>query len=894
MAHPILNQSAEAAADLADGPRIVLVSAMKNEAPFVLEWVAYHKVIGIDQIVICANPSTDGTDDLLAALAKAGEVVHLPTAPSPGTAPQAAAVQAFEKGLGYREGDWYLWLDADEFLNVHVGDRTAAALVAAIGPAAGAMLNWRIFGANGHARFPGRFISNDFPQASERRFVANLETKPLFRHSSKVTGFAPDGISRPRVAPDAKLTAADFVGGNGKALIASEDRTIGWLAGTLTGRTNLAARKEFGWELAQINHYSVRTPEFFELKKTRGRGTVATGPKRPNARHTDGYFHRFDRNEVEDRSILHWQDAVTAEIDRLLAEPAIAHAVDRSVRAVAEHLGVAEPAALPIMQNDRKSGNVPAPARPRRVLFSAMTNEAPFLLEWIAYHKLIGFDEIVICSSPSTDGTEELLASLATHGEITHLRAIVPAGEQPRFAATTAFAQSKGFVEGDWYLWLDADEFLNVHVGDRTLDALLGHLDGKQFALINWRVFGSSGQKQFGGRFIDPAFTGASSPKFDRNLAIKSIFRHSPAILGFARYGTHRPLIARGSTLQLADVMMGNGQPPSPEGRLHGRWLRGIDTGKINQVPVEEFGWSLAQINRYIVRTPEFFALGRAQAQETEADREGEANDRHSEVFFFYHDRNEETDDSILFWRDRVTDELNRLMDLPEVLQAAETSKSLVSALLDQVEPELPLNQLIATPAATTGPFAPFELTFPDEEQEFLEKSYAEATSILEYGSGGSTILAAINGKAVVSVESDLVWASGLAKHIADLSDTARIHYVNIGPTGDWGMPLRAKSHGLFHRYALSVWDRPDFQQPDLVLIDGRFRAACLAAVMLRATRPTTVLFDDYAARRYYHGVERLARKEETIGRMARFTVTPGPIPPDLITEVVGWFADPR
>lgn len=34
-------------------------------------------------------------------------------------------------------------------------------------------------------------------------------------------------------------------------------------------------------------------------------------------------------------------------------------------------------------------------------LFSAMKNEAPFLLEWVAYHKAIGFDRIVIYSNDS-------------------------------------------------------------------------------------------------------------------------------------------------------------------------------------------------------------------------------------------------------------------------------------------------------------------------------------------------------------------------------------------------------------------------------------------------------------------------------------------------------------
>ena len=53
-------------------------------------------------------------------------------------------------------------------------------------------------------------------------------------------------------------------------------------------------------------------------------------------------------------------------------------------------------------------------------------------------------------------------------------------------------------------------------------------------------------------------------------------------------------------------------------------------------------------------------------------------------------------------------------------------------------------------------------------------------------------------------------------------------------------------------------------------------------------------LVDDYLKRRYYHGVERLAQKEEMAGRMARFTVTPGAIPPDMVTQAIGWFTDPR
>ena len=187
-----------------------------------------------------------------------------------------------------------------------------------------------------------------------------------------------------------------------------------------------------------------------------------------------------------------------------------------------------------------------------------------------------------------------------------------------------------------------------------------------------------------------------------------------------------------------------------------------------------------------------------------------------------------------------------------------------------------------------------FELTFGPEESEFLCRHYEAADTILEYGSGGSTVLAAELGRTVFSVESDKAWAERLTAHVAPLSDRVRVHWADIGRTGAWGVPMRAREYRKFPGYALSVWDRPDFVQPDLVLIDGRFRASCLVAVMLRATRPVTVLFDDYRKRSYYHGVEKLARKEEVIGRMARFTVTPGAIPPEMATQAIGWFTDPR
>jgi Glycosyl transferase family 2 len=525
--------------------------------------------------------------------------------------------------------------------------------------------------------------------------------------------------------------------------------------------------------------------------------------------------------------------------------------------------------------------------RPRKVLFSAVKNEAPFLLEWIAYHKVIGFEDIVICSNPSNDGTEELLAALADAGEIRHLQTVPAPTLGPQRVAAEAFAREVGYRDGDWYLWLDADEFLNVTTGTRTVDALIEAMGARQFAPVSWRIFGCSGNRRFPGRFIDPAFVGASDPDFPANLEQKTLFRFSKATRGFALFGINRPAILPGSGLTVADVMVGNGEDALDGLSINQRWLKGGDFGKSAWVDPEEFGWRHAQINHYAVRTPEYFALKRLRGRGIRSGAEGAANQRHTEAFFRLHDRNEAEDRTILVWQDRVTTEIARLAGQPKVAAAIAASQALVAAVLAG------LPDVLEPAPAGTG-LEPLALKMPPEESGYLRKAYAGAKVVLEYGAGGSTLLAADCGCRVFSVESDKVWAKRVSSELAPLADRVHVHHVDVGPTGEWGAPTDAKAHRRFHAYALSVWDLPDFEAPDIVLIDGRFRAACLVAVHLRARRPTTVLFDDYRRRRFYHGVEALARKEEMIGNMARFTVTPGPLPSDMITQAIGWFTDPR
>lgn len=188
------------------------------------------------------------------------------------------------------------------------------------------------------------------------------------------------------------------------------------------------------------------------------------------------------------------------------------------------------------------------------------------------------------------------------------------------------------------------------------------------------------------------------------------------------------------------------------------------------------------------------------------------------------------------------------------------------------------------------------DLTMPAPEAALLRSAYAQADVILEYGSGGSTVMAGdMAGKRVFSVESDAGWIAMMRGWFAANPPQAEVvlHHGDIGPTRSWGRPDGEAAFRSWSSYPVSVWDRGDFAHPDVVLIDGRFRAACFATVALRCTRPVTVLFDDYTGRKSYHTIERLFQPVSITGRMARFDVTPTTLPPERLQWLLGLYLKP-
>ncbi|APZ53465.1 glycosyltransferase family 2 protein [Salipiger abyssi] len=130
----------------------------------------------------------------------------------------------------------------------------------------------------------------------------------------------------------------------------------------------------------------------------------------------------------------------------------------------------------------------------RIALATCMRNEGIFLLEWLAYHVALGFEQIVIVTNDCTDESDILLDLLAEHGLVRHIRQSVPPGGSPQnrgMDIVLRLARDEGLSH---ILHIDSDEFLYVPHG---LSALLARTRDADVVPIPWRLFGDNGLSEW-------------------------------------------------------------------------------------------------------------------------------------------------------------------------------------------------------------------------------------------------------------------------------------------------------------------------------------------------------------------------------------------------------------
>ena len=263
----------------------VIVTSVKNEAPFLLEWLAHHRALGFAHFLVFSNDCADGTDTMLDRLAERGWLTHIRNDGPHPQGPQWAALKAADRHPVVAQADWLLCADVDEFVNIRVGDHTLPALMAALPPTDAIALTWRMFGNAGVVEYQDAPVSETFTRAAPATLGWPWRAqmfKTLFRNDGS---FGKLGVHRPRdPRPDRPPRWCD---GSGRDATAD-----------LAGGRLFSDYRQNNYGLVQINHYALGSMESYLVKADRGRAN------RQADRFDLGYWVERNLCEAEDRTIL--------------------------------------------------------------------------------------------------------------------------------------------------------------------------------------------------------------------------------------------------------------------------------------------------------------------------------------------------------------------------------------------------------------------------------------------------------------------------------------------------------------------------------------------------------------------------------------------------------------
>lgn len=298
----------------APGDRVTIVTAMKNEGPFILDWIAHHRACGVERFLVYTNECSDGTEGLLDALSEAGVVRRDNPYRETGGVPQHAAFRAAAEEPLVTEAGWLLTLDVDEYLNIHVGDGRVCDLLGAVETPGAISMPWRLFGNADRHRFEDRPVTEQFPLAAADYAPRPMQAwafKTLYRNDG---AFDRLGVHRPKGLSPGRAGSLVWVDGSGRPF---PERL--WQSGW---RMTLDT---WGYDLVAVNHYAVRSAESFLVKRDRGRVNHVTSEQ------GTAYWFRMNHNVMEETSIRRLDARVAAERDRLRRLPGVTEAHEAAV-----------------------------------------------------------------------------------------------------------------------------------------------------------------------------------------------------------------------------------------------------------------------------------------------------------------------------------------------------------------------------------------------------------------------------------------------------------------------------------------------------------------------------------------------------------------------------------
>ena len=305
--------------------RITAVTCVKNEGPFLLEWIAFNQLLGVTDFLFYSNDCDDATDRLLDLLQDRGIVRHLPN-PAKGRNYQMEALKDAARQEVVKTANWVWVADVDEFLNIHTGDHTIPALIDACGNPQTISVTFQFFANDGIDGFEDRPVIEQFTRSHNPDIwcaETAIEVKSLVRNDFPLHYY---GAHRPffkSSLPARKRPS--WTDGSGRKvqhrfLVAANPRRI--------RKFPAQGARDF----ATLNHYALRSLDSYLVKNDRG------DVNREHRAFDDTYWRERNDPAWKDDSILRYLPDLKkalkelksdAEIDALHQEAVALHIAKR-------------------------------------------------------------------------------------------------------------------------------------------------------------------------------------------------------------------------------------------------------------------------------------------------------------------------------------------------------------------------------------------------------------------------------------------------------------------------------------------------------------------------------------------------------------------------------------
>jgi hypothetical protein len=157
-----------------------ITSIQRNRAPWIMEWIAFHYLVGFRKFYMYLHRCSDNTEAILNDLKKHFDI-EIYKVDKNLEAPQLGCYQESYKMHG-NNVSWMAFIDGDEFLFPTTKDSMIKALdefsekqLSAIG------VYWSNFGSSGHIKEPDGLIIENYKYRARRNFIPNRHIKSLVR-----------------------------------------------------------------------------------------------------------------------------------------------------------------------------------------------------------------------------------------------------------------------------------------------------------------------------------------------------------------------------------------------------------------------------------------------------------------------------------------------------------------------------------------------------------------------------------------------------------------------------------------------------------------------------------------------------------------------------------------